>query len=250
MATYSSILALRIPWTEEPGGLPSMESQSQTRLRLTLSLEQIKPIVYRCVQIQPKDHTVPCTLCWPEVLGSLQPVPVELCLDLTVSPIASLSVPGIPGSQWPWQWLGLPVVQGGAAQLRLSCGDPKASAFSPLASSPATAPPGELTRMAGSKAQVHTSHATVWLFFLIQLGSYFLMLVYSPRAFFFFLPSFISFLLPFLSSSLSCPTPCLSFSDLDYRPVKRKFYQMMLFFFLMTKVHLLLLKKTSFPEGF
>ena len=99
MATYSSILALRIPWTEEPGGLPSMESQSQTRLRLTLSLEQIKPIVYRCVQIQPKDHTVPCTLCWPEVLGSLQPVPVELCLDLTVSPIASLSVPGIPGSQ-------------------------------------------------------------------------------------------------------------------------------------------------------
>ena len=28
MATYSSILAWRIPWTEEPGGLQSMESQS------------------------------------------------------------------------------------------------------------------------------------------------------------------------------------------------------------------------------
>ena len=27
MATYSSILAWRIPWTEEPGGLQSMESQ-------------------------------------------------------------------------------------------------------------------------------------------------------------------------------------------------------------------------------
>ena len=27
MATDSSILALRIPWTEEPGGLPSMGSQ-------------------------------------------------------------------------------------------------------------------------------------------------------------------------------------------------------------------------------
>ena len=26
-ATHSSILAWRIPWTEEPGGLPSMESQ-------------------------------------------------------------------------------------------------------------------------------------------------------------------------------------------------------------------------------
>ena len=33
MATYSSILAWRIPWTEEPGGLQSMGSQkSQTRL--------------------------------------------------------------------------------------------------------------------------------------------------------------------------------------------------------------------------
>ena len=27
MATYSSILACRIPWTEEPGGLQSMGSQ-------------------------------------------------------------------------------------------------------------------------------------------------------------------------------------------------------------------------------
>ena len=33
MATYSSILAWRIPWTEEPGGLQSMGSQkSQTGL--------------------------------------------------------------------------------------------------------------------------------------------------------------------------------------------------------------------------
>ena len=30
MATHSSILAWRIPWTEEPGGLWSMESQSRT----------------------------------------------------------------------------------------------------------------------------------------------------------------------------------------------------------------------------
>ena len=33
MATHSSILAQRIPWTEEPGGLQSMGSQSQTRLK-------------------------------------------------------------------------------------------------------------------------------------------------------------------------------------------------------------------------
>ena len=32
MATHSSILAWRIPWTEEPGGLQSMGSQSRTRL--------------------------------------------------------------------------------------------------------------------------------------------------------------------------------------------------------------------------
>ena len=29
MATHSSILAWRIPWTEKPGGLQSMGSQSQ-----------------------------------------------------------------------------------------------------------------------------------------------------------------------------------------------------------------------------
>ena len=32
MATHSSIPAWDIPWTEEPGGLQSMGSQSQTRL--------------------------------------------------------------------------------------------------------------------------------------------------------------------------------------------------------------------------
>ena len=32
MATYSDILAWRIPWTEEPGGLQSMGLQSQTPL--------------------------------------------------------------------------------------------------------------------------------------------------------------------------------------------------------------------------
>ena len=32
MATLSSILAWRIPWTEEPGELQSMGSQEQTQL--------------------------------------------------------------------------------------------------------------------------------------------------------------------------------------------------------------------------
>ena len=33
MATHSSILAGRIPWTEEPGRLQSMDSQSLIRLK-------------------------------------------------------------------------------------------------------------------------------------------------------------------------------------------------------------------------
>ena len=33
MAAHSSVLAWRIPWTEEPGGLQSTESQSWTQLR-------------------------------------------------------------------------------------------------------------------------------------------------------------------------------------------------------------------------
>ena len=39
MATHSSILAWRIPWTEEPGGLQSMGcKESDTTERLTLAL--------------------------------------------------------------------------------------------------------------------------------------------------------------------------------------------------------------------
>ena len=38
MATHSSALSWRIPWTEEPGGLQSGVTKSQTWQRLTLSL--------------------------------------------------------------------------------------------------------------------------------------------------------------------------------------------------------------------
>ena len=34
MATHSSILGWEIPWTEEPGGLQSVGSQSRTRLSI------------------------------------------------------------------------------------------------------------------------------------------------------------------------------------------------------------------------
>ena len=46
MVTHSSILAWRIPWTEEPGGLQSMGSQeSDTAERLTLSLHFPHPSI-------------------------------------------------------------------------------------------------------------------------------------------------------------------------------------------------------------
>ena len=48
LVTHSNILAWRIPWTEEPGGLQSMGSQTRTRLkrlsthtRVIISLRQI-----------------------------------------------------------------------------------------------------------------------------------------------------------------------------------------------------------------
>ena len=43
MATHSSILAWRIPWTEEPGRLQSMGSQSQTQLN-RLSMLAFNPV--------------------------------------------------------------------------------------------------------------------------------------------------------------------------------------------------------------
>ena len=53
MATHSSVLAWRIPWTEEPGGLQSMGSQSQTRLKQLSTHTQCKTGILK----SSKDHT-------------------------------------------------------------------------------------------------------------------------------------------------------------------------------------------------
>ena len=49
MATHSSILAWEIPWTEEPGGLYSMGSQTQLSMHnsLNLSLRYYRPFSLR-----------------------------------------------------------------------------------------------------------------------------------------------------------------------------------------------------------
>ena len=38
MTTHSSFLACKIPWTEEPGGLQSKVTESQTRLTMSMYL--------------------------------------------------------------------------------------------------------------------------------------------------------------------------------------------------------------------
>ena len=53
MATHSSILAWRIPWTEEPGGLPSMWSQ-RVRHDSVTKQQSLKNTVNLSEQITPK----------------------------------------------------------------------------------------------------------------------------------------------------------------------------------------------------
>ena len=69
MATHSSILAWRIPWTEEPGGLQSMshkESDTTERLghfhALTINTMRLSlwcfPTFAECVPLQWRDETL------------------------------------------------------------------------------------------------------------------------------------------------------------------------------------------------
>ena len=61
VATHSSILAWRIPWTEEPGGLPSMGSQ---RMNMTeqLLLNQVGEgqVLWRLALIQLTSFVTIC----------------------------------------------------------------------------------------------------------------------------------------------------------------------------------------------
>ena len=56
MATHSNVLAWRIPGTEEPGGLPSMGSQSRTQLK-QLSSSSSSPL--RPKQFRLNIHQLP-----------------------------------------------------------------------------------------------------------------------------------------------------------------------------------------------
>ena len=72
MATHSSILTWRILWTEEPDGLLSLGSQSQTRLK-RLSMHACigegngNPLQYSCLE-NPRDRRA----CWVAIYGVVQ----------------------------------------------------------------------------------------------------------------------------------------------------------------------------------
>ena len=65
MAAHSSVLAWRIPGTGEPGGLPSMGSQSRTRLKRPSSSSSSS--VYLETAVTPNSGMIvlvsPCSLC-------------------------------------------------------------------------------------------------------------------------------------------------------------------------------------------
>ena len=69
MATHSSVLAWRIPWTEEPGGLPSLGSQSRPA-RITQALLQDSDCRcgWQCPRALPRPPLPSSALVPPPVL--------------------------------------------------------------------------------------------------------------------------------------------------------------------------------------
>ena len=75
MAIHSCILAWRIPWTEETGGLWSIGSQSQTRLKwLSTHMNDYTQyyILYSEKAMAPHTSTLAWKIPWTEEPGGLQ----------------------------------------------------------------------------------------------------------------------------------------------------------------------------------
>ena len=82
MATHSSILTWRVPWTEEPGGLQSMGSQKSRGHDLTTKQQQPNTVSSTFPSVGNFEMNVPECILWalffffalgyisrPEVLG-------------------------------------------------------------------------------------------------------------------------------------------------------------------------------------
>ena len=68
MATHSSILAWRIPWTEEPGGLQSMGSEeSDTTERLSMLTLIVPPIQRVILKLKCESASLKVVHRWTSV---------------------------------------------------------------------------------------------------------------------------------------------------------------------------------------
>ena len=97
MATYSSILAWRIPWTEEPSGLQSIRLQSWTRLSTHTMF--YKPSSHRIWE----DGGMKAGLRVSQGSPHLQPLPSKLTAPFAFSSNGPLR--GLPETAW---WRGAP----------------------------------------------------------------------------------------------------------------------------------------------
>ena len=112
MATHSSTLAWKIPWTEEPGKLQSMESQSRTRLK-RLSSMSIESVML-------SNHLILCRslLLLPPIPPSIRVFSNESTLRMRWPKYWSFSFSIIPSKEHPgpisfrMDWLDLLEVQG------------------------------------------------------------------------------------------------------------------------------------------
>ena len=105
MTTHSSILARRIPWTEEPGRLQSMGSQRveydwsdlvQHKTKEFSALNSLKPLSYFMGHFLPYKSTFLYFFFWPTTTLWTPPSPLEgefrcFILDLTLITLISVT---------------------------------------------------------------------------------------------------------------------------------------------------------------
>ena len=65
MATHSSVLAWRVSWTGEPGGLPSMQSHSWTRLKQLSSSSSILSGIHAVTSVLEFSVIIPSNVFLP-----------------------------------------------------------------------------------------------------------------------------------------------------------------------------------------
>ena len=100
MATHCSILAWRIPWTEEPGWLPSMCGEELDMAeRLALSLFTFKPTALLPLPVSPSPTHLPLfslLLCPPLKVCSLPLPPFrQMVCPRMVCPSEALEIPSL-----------------------------------------------------------------------------------------------------------------------------------------------------------